>query len=91
MRELIKENSRDFMLFKLLGPEMNHLNIYKVGISMKFKVDSKPLFSCILLGLQEGLGKEAREGGREGGRKEGNVQITYLLIYYKQNLEFKVP
>lgn len=87
MRELIKENSRDSMLFKHLGLEMNHLNICKVEISMKFKVGSIPLFSCILLGLQEGLGNERREVGR----KEGNVQITYLLIYYKENIEFKVP
>ena len=64
MRELIKENSRDSMIFKYLSSEMNHLNICKVRISMKFKVDSIPLFSCILLGLQEGLGKERREGGR---------------------------
>lgn len=87
MRELIKENSRDSMLFKHLGLEMNHLNICKVRISMKFKVGSIPLFSCILLGLQEGL------KGKKRGRKEGkgNVQITYLLIYYKENIEFKVP
>ena len=40
MKELIKENSRDSMLFRHLGSEMNHLNICKVRISMKFKVDS---------------------------------------------------
>ena len=28
---------------------------------------------------------------REEGREEGNVQIMYLLIYYKENTEFKVP
>lgn len=79
MRELIKENSRDSMIFKYLSSEMNHLNICKVRISMKFKVDSIPLFSCILLGLQEGLGKERREGGRERGRECPNHVFINLL------------
>ena len=79
MKELIKENSRDSMLFRHLGSEMNHLNICKVRISMKFKVDSIPLFSCILLGLQEGLGKERREGERERGRECPNHVFINLL------------
>ena len=66
MRELIK-NSRDSMLFKLLGPEKNYLNIYKVGISMKFKVDSK--FIQLYPSGTSGRFGEGRKRGRKGGRK----------------------